>query len=261
MWDMTLPNSGPGTDHPSTTVGVLDRSMAILDAVQAGALTNASIARVTGLPRTTCHRLLTAMATHGLLEHVGDRGYRLGPRLVSIAAAAMHEPSLRDIGHPALERLSTVTGESAQLYVAALSERICVDAVESSSELRTFVRVGATLPMYAGSAGKVFLAWMPPEARAGIIAKARSLTLATPTGERLERQLSAARKHGWASSAGERKEGVGSVSAPVFDPLGELVAVVSISGPTSRVGRIGAKRYAPAVKGAAREIEAALGVG
>ena len=49
------------------------------------------------------------------------------------------------------------------------------------------------------------------------------------------------------------------MSAPVFGPVGELVAAVSISGPISRVSRIGAKRYAPAVMTAAREVEAAIG--
>jgi DNA-binding IclR family transcriptional regulator len=245
-------------DHHPTGVGVLDRSMAILDAIKGGARTHASIARATGISRTTTHRLLKSMVTHGMLEFVGGRGYRLGPRLLQIAAAALQDPSLRDVGHLALERLAQVTGESAQLYVASLGERICVDAVESSSELRTFVKVGSSLPMYAGSAGKVFMAWMPAATREETIRRAKPLTDATPMGERLERQLAAARRQGWASSAGERQDGVGSVSAPVFGSKGNLVAVVSMSGPTSRVGRISAKRYAPAVTAAAREIESSL---
>ena len=254
MWNMTL------ADHDlATGVGVLDRSMAILDAVQAGSRTHASIVRATGFPRTTTHRLLKSMEAHGLLEFVGGYGYRLGPRLLKIAASALQEPSLRDIGHPALERLASNTGESAQLFVASLGERVCVDSVESSSELRTFVKVGAILPMWAGSAGKAFLAWMSPSARQELMANARSLTPATPTKERLTQQLATVKARGWASSAGERQEGVGSVSAPVFGPAGELVAVVSISGPISRVSRIGAKRYAPAVMTAAREVEAAIG--
>jgi DNA-binding IclR family transcriptional regulator len=65
---------------------------------------------------------------------------------------------------------------------------------------------------------------------------------------------------GWASSAGEREPGVGSVSAPIFEPLGALIAVVSLSGPEQRIGRITAKRYASAVVEAAREIESALDV-
>jgi DNA-binding IclR family transcriptional regulator len=75
----------------------------------------------------------------------------------------------------------------------------------------------------------------------------------------LERQLVTARRLGWASSAGEREPGVGSVSAPVNELHGALLAVVSLSGPEQRVGRISAKRYAPAVLEAAREIMNALG--
>lgn len=234
--------------------------MAILDAVRDGARTHASISRTTGISRTTTHRLLKAMEAHGLLESAGGSGYRLGPRLLQIAAAALQEPALRDVGHPALERLAAATGESAQLYVASHRERICIDAVDSTNELRTFVKVGSALPMHAGSAGKVFLAWMPPALSGAILQRAQPLTPATPTGERLDRQLASARNRGWASSAGEREEGVGSVSAPVLGSSSELIAVVSISGPTSRVSRIGAKRYAPAVMAAAREIESALGV-
>ena len=80
-------------------------------------------------------------------------------------------------------------------------------------------------------------------------------------GEALDRQLSAAHRRGWAASAGERQAGVGSVSAPILGPAGELVAVVSLSGPQSRLGRAMAGRYAPAVVAAAREIERAIGAG
>ena len=90
-------------------------------------------------------------------------GIASGHDCLKLAAAAMQEPSLRDVAHPALERLAAATGESAQLYVTSLDGRVCVDAVESSSELRTFVPIGDELPLWAGSAGKVFLASMLPE--------------------------------------------------------------------------------------------------
>jgi DNA-binding IclR family transcriptional regulator len=179
--------------------------------------------------------------------------------LLKLAAAALQEPSLRDVAHPALERLAAATGESAQLFVTSIDGRICVDAVESSSELRTFVPIGEELPLWAGSAGKIFLASMTTDQAEDLVRRARPLTPATPTGDRLRRQLVTARRRGWAASAGERQPGVGSVSAPVRGPRGETVAAVSISGPISRIRRVDAKRYAPAVVAAAREIEAALG--
>jgi DNA-binding IclR family transcriptional regulator len=229
----------------STRVGVLDRSVAVLDAVQSGARTFTAIAERTGLTRSTAHRLLRALEEHGFVVHVGGLGYALGPRLLGLAATAMRELPLRDLARPALERLAAATGESAQLYVRDGARRICVDAVESDRELRTIVDVGASLPLTKGSAGKVFLAWGPAH---------------EPLEDRLARQLLTIRQRGWADSVGEREEGVASVSAPVFGPGGSLLAAVSVSGPATRVGALRAKRDAPAVVEAAREIERAMGV-
>ncbi|MET0800118.1 MAG: IclR family transcriptional regulator [Actinomycetota bacterium] len=243
-----------------TAVGVIDRTVAVLDAVQHGAVTHSAVVAATGLPRTTAHRLLASLERHALVEHVAGQGYRLGPRLLRLASASLREPSLRAVAAPTLERLAEATGESAQLYVRSTEARVCVAGVESSNELRTFVPLGAELPLWAGSAGKVFMAWTGEPARTELIGRTRRLTPATPTGERLRRQLTTIRRQGWSSSAGEREAGVGSVSAPVLSTPDELVAVVSVSGPASRVTRSGARRLAPAVVTAARAIEEALGM-
>jgi DNA-binding IclR family transcriptional regulator len=258
----SLPSRAAKDAVTDTGVGVLDRSVAILDAIKRGARTHADVVHEIGLTRTTTHRLLKSLEQHGFIAFQRGYGYRLGPRLLELGASAQQEFQLRAVARPALERLARVTGESAQLYVGfMLGERLCIDSVQSSSELRTIVSVGAVLPMIYGSAGKIFLAWMPPDEQERFAAQVKQRTEATPTPDRLLQQLATARRLGWASSAGERQPGVGSVSAPVIGPLGELLAVVSISGPTTRVGRISAKRYAPAVMEAAREIERALGLG
>ena len=246
-------------ETPRTPVGVLDRAMAILQAIEGGTRSPTEVARLTGLARPTAHRLLKSMESHGLVTRIGGQGFRLGPRLLGLAATAMRELPLRDLAQPILERLARATGESAQLYVRDHHRRVCIAAAESRSELRTIVEIGAELPLTAGSAGKVFLAFGPPALTAELSATADRFTPVTPVGERLERQLITTRRLGWASSAGEREPGVGSVSAPVHEPNGALLAVVSLSGPEQRVGRISARRYAPAVVEAAGEIENALG--
>jgi DNA-binding IclR family transcriptional regulator len=254
--------SGTGHDvRARSGVGVLDRAVAILDAVQAGATTFTDISARTGFSRSTAHRLIKALEEHELLAGADGRGYRLGPKLLRLAATAARDLPLRALAHPPVERLAASTGESAHLYVRTLNERVCVDAVESTRELRTIVDVGASLPLTAGSAGKIFMAWSPGEERERLLSLTEPLTPDTPTGEALERQLNAARRRGWAASAGERQAGVASVSAPILGPSGELVAVVSLSGPQSRLGRGVAGRYAPAVVAAAREIERAIGAG
>lgn len=237
---------------PRTAVGVLDRCVAVLGAVEGGARSFTDVVERTGLARPTAHRLILGLEDHGFLVHVGGFGYVLGPRLLGLAATAMRDLPLRDLARPVLERLARSTGESAQLFVRDRDRRICVDAAESDSELRTIVEVGSSLPLTKGSAGKVFLAWTGDHDRA-------RLTGTADNPARLEQQVATARRRGWADSVSERAPGVASVSAPIFGPDGFLLAAISVSGPASRLGQLRAKRYAPAVIEAAKEIEAALG--
>lgn len=234
---------------PTTSVGVLDRCVQVLAAVEDGARSFTDIADVTGLTRPTTHRLIIGLEDHGFLVHIGGFGYVLGPRLLALATTAMRDLPLRELGHPTLERLARSTGESAQLYVRDGDRRVCIDAAESESELRTIVGIGASLPLDRGSAGKVFLAWGTQLDRD---------RLATDEG-RLAQQVATTRRRGWADSVAEREPGVASVSAPIFGPGDTLLAAISVSGPASRLGQLRAKRYAPAVVEAAREIERALG--
>ena len=240
---------------PETAVGTLDRVVDILNAVEAGARTYTDITHLTGLSKPTAHRLIRALEQHGFLLQAGGAGYALGPRLLSLASSAMRELPLRDLAHPALERLAKVSGESAQLYVRDGDERVCVDAVESDSELRTIVVVGATLPLTKGSAGKVFLAKATDEDRRRVLGG-----LPHEEAVRLARMVATTARRGWADSIGEREAGVASVSAPVLDAVGGIVAAVSVSGPANRIGAMRGGRYAAAVTAAAREVEAALGV-
>ena len=236
-------------------MGVLDRVVAILDAVESGNARNLTeVAAATGYSRSTTHRMLQAMEAHDLLDYSGSRGYHLGPRFLRLANRSLRELPLRDLAHPVLARLTEVTGESAQLYVRSLDERVCVDAVESPNELRTIVAVGAALPLTKGSAGKLFLAWATSSDRVRVTAD-----LAPAERARLDQQILTAQRRGWAESVGERESGVASVSAPVVAAHDALVAVISVSGPVSRLGRGGAKRHAPAVIAAANEIGRALG--
>jgi DNA-binding IclR family transcriptional regulator len=265
IWNMVEYHTGRRRSSRATAVdtgvGVLDRTIAILDAVGDGSRTFTDLVRATGFSRPTTHRLIKAMEAHGLLSLQGGFGYRLGPRLLRLATIAMAELPLRDLARPALERLSEVTGESAQLYVRSGDERVCVDTVESTSELRTIVPVGSSLPLTAGSAGKVFLAWASEPDRERLLEKRlERFTPKTPTALQIRGQVDAIRRRGWSMSSGERERGVGSVSAAILGPDGELVAVVSISGPESRVGVLAARRFSRAVVAAAREIERALGI-
>ena len=201
-------------------VGVLDKAMAVLAAVEDAPRSLAELVDATGLSRATAHRLARALEVHGLVRRTPDGRFAVGPRLDAVA--------LPELARPALEALSHATGESVQLFVRRGDRRLCVAALESPNELRTIVPVGAFLPLDRGSAGKVLS------------------------------EDAAVLRRGWAESVAEREPGVASVSAPVVDGEGRVRAAVSVSGPIQRTTRAPGRRYAKAVMAAARQVEAAL---
>jgi DNA-binding IclR family transcriptional regulator len=129
-------------------VGVLDKAMSILDALEARPLVLADLVTATGLSRATAHRLATALEVHGLVQRDDDGRFALGERMAarSLVVAAL----------PVLEALRDRTGESVQLYVPRGVVRVCVVSLESPHGLRTIVPIGAALPMDRGSAAKIF---------------------------------------------------------------------------------------------------------
>ncbi len=128
-------------------IGVLDKAVSVLDAVEAGPRTLAGLVEATGLSRATAHRLALALEVHGLLARDAAGRFVLGPRLTGLDLPAL--------ARPALEALRDATGESAQLYVRRGDRRLCVLSLESPHGLRTIVPVGMSLPLDVGSAGKV----------------------------------------------------------------------------------------------------------
>jgi DNA-binding IclR family transcriptional regulator len=206
-------------------VGVVDKAIGVLAALERGPQSLADLVAVTGLSRATAHRLAVALEAHGLVRRDEDGRFTLGLRLIGLGhAAAEALPGWLD-ARPALARLQEQTGESVQLYVRDGDVRVCVESLEAPHELRTIVPVGARLPLDRGSAGRV-------------------LRDAAPAG--------------WIESVEERQAGVASVSAPVVDPSGRVVAAVSVSGPVDRTTRAPGSRYGAAVAEAATRISRSL---
>lgn len=209
-------------------VGVLDKSVLIIEAVQDGAGSLAELTAATGLSRATAHRLAVALETHKLLRRDEHGTFRLGWRLVALGQAAAAGQGLIAVAQPILDGLRDATGESAQLYLRDGDHRVCVASSQSSHGLRTIVSVGAVLPIERGSAGRVLLG----EPGSG--------------------------RRGWVESIAERERGVASVSAAVRDSSGGVIAAVGVSGPIERTTRQPGKRYGNAVVEAARALESAL---
>ena len=200
------------------------------------------LCRRTELPRATAHRLAAGLERHRLLTRDGAGRWRPGPALNELAIAAT-DPLL-DAAAAVLPQLRDITGESVQLYRREGSARICVATAEPPAGLRDTVPVGAHLPLDAGSGAKVLLAWATPQLQRAVLTEACFS----------ERTLTEVRRRGWAQSNAEREPGVASVSAPVRDRNGEVVAAVSVSGPVDRIGRKPGVRWAADLLAAAEAL-------
>jgi DNA-binding IclR family transcriptional regulator len=226
-------------------IGVVDKTVGILDAVATGPASLTELVDRTGLPRATAHRLAVALEVHQLLGRDTEGRFVLGKRLGQLAGSVV-DP-LVDAASPILAWLRDETGESSQLYRREGHDRVCIAAAERTAGLRTTVPVGAHLPMTAGSGAQVLCAWEDADTVTDVLGAA----------EFTARQLIEVRRRGWAQSVAQREPGVASVSAPVFRS-GAVVAAMSMSGPIERLGRTPGTRFAPAVVAAGRRLTAAL---
>ncbi|PXY26067.1 IclR family transcriptional regulator [Prauserella sp. PE36] len=233
-------------DNQQSGIGVLDKAVAVLHAVAEEPCGLAELCTRTGLPRATAHRLAVGLEVHRLLRRGPDGRWRPGAALAELSGGTT-DPLL-DAASVILPKLRDITGESVQLYRRDGVQRICVSTAEPPSGLRDTVPIGARLPMTAGSGAKVLAAWADSHTQRTILAEA-------VYGERT---LLEVRRRGWAQSVAEREPGVASVSAPVRDSSGTVIAAVSVSGPVERIGRKPGARWAADLLAAADAIQERL---
>ncbi|NEG71848.1 helix-turn-helix domain-containing protein [Bifidobacterium ramosum] len=228
-------------------VGVLDKTVKILDALESGPATLGQLVAATGLARPTAHRLAIALERHRFVLRDQHSRFALGSRFAELAAAAGEDRLLTAAG-PILQTLLDRTGESAQIYRRQGDQRVCIAAVERASGLRDSIPVGAMLSMEAGSAAQILLAWEDSERLHQGLRHAKFSAA----------KLAAVRKRGWSESVNEREEGVCSISAPIRNASGQVIAAISISGPSGRMGSAPGRRYAPLVMAAGKYLTDAL---
>ena len=240
---------------------VLRKMRQVLDAFtpEAPELTAREVQRRTGLPATTCLRLLSALVDEGFLDRQGDT-YRPGLSLLKWARTAAEGLDLLAVAAPVLAELRDATGESACLFVRHGAHHICLAVEQTPHAVIHILRVGQVLPLHAGSAGRVFLAFDPSAAEALSRRELPAFTEHTLTGaRRLQQAVEAVRRDGYGVSFEERSVGAASLSAPVFDHTGSLAAVIGIASPVQRFGRELITTYAQHVTHAAHDLSRRLG--
>jgi len=232
---------------------VLRKAWRVLDAFspERPTLEFQEIRAATGLPSTTCLRLVRNLVSEGVLAQTGDR-YRLGLTILRWAAAARAGISLIDVVAPLLDELRDETGETAGLFVREGGSRVCIALAETRHAVARRLWVGHALPLHVGSPGKVLLAYAGEAAGAsgrGRLVASTERTITDPA--QLEAELGRIRERSYATSFGEWELEVSGIAAPVFAGERRCVGAVAISAPAQRLGPDDEARVAPMVVRAA----------
>ncbi|TFV59499.1 IclR family transcriptional regulator [Mycobacterium sp. PS03-16] len=252
-----------GDDRPAAAVQSVDRALVVLEILaQTGQAGVTEIAAALDVHKSTASRLIAVLESRGYVEQVSGRGkYRLGFAIARLARASSGHLDLGRLSQDVCDDLAEDLGETAN--VAILDENRIVNIVEAigPGEITLRTWVGQSCPAHATSSGKVLLAGLDvAEVRTRLSDPLQSFTPATiGTLDDLVAELAAVRDRGWASVTEELEVGLNAVAAPVRDAGSQVVAALSVSGPSYRMGEEKFGDVAKRVTAAADAISRRLG--
>jgi IclR family acetate operon transcriptional repressor len=197
----------------------------------------ATLARETGLPKSTISRLLVTLSTLGIVERgYGEGTYTTGPALPALATGARSTAELLGVAHAYLVDLVERHGEDAALAVPDGDGVIYTDQAQTSQPIQVPDWSRQRFVPHTVAAGFVMMAWWPTDRLEAYLAEplGRTSPKTMTEPEAIRRRLQGIRRRGYAWAADEWVDGITAVSAPVVDRRGELVAAVSMFGPSYR---------------------------
>jgi DNA-binding IclR family transcriptional regulator len=247
-------------------VGALLHGLAVLDMFDRDrtVIAVADIARQLDVHRSTASRLAATLASAGYLEVAGEPGrYRLAPKLATLGEIAAGDSDLRRAAAEPLRDLVSRLGETGHLGILEGAEAVTIDVVDGWQTVRMHSWVGKRSPAHSSSMGKALLAGLSAAEFSALYPgqELQAGTAATITSaDELRMHLDLVRAQGYAEDLEELEPHLCCVAAPVYGRDGSVVASISVSGPSSRLGNQGTRAAASeAVRATAALISGRLG--
>jgi DNA-binding IclR family transcriptional regulator len=230
--------------RPSNLVQTIERVNLIFDTLinYPQGLSLGNLAKEIKLPKGTTHRLLSSLAYFDYVrQDLLTKSYFLGFKLMDLGNLILDQLDLRNVAKPNLIYLAEKVQETVHLVIRDTDEALYIDKVDlypRRAGLQMVSRLGARIPMHCCSVGKVLLANLPEEELEKVI-KSRGLPKRTrntiTNRDQLSEHLAVVRVRGYAVDNEENEKGVRCVAAPIKNANGQVIAAISISGPTARI--------------------------
>lgn len=265
VYGCAMSNGGAegGTGSPGGVQSV-DRALSILELLaRSGEAGVTELADALGVHKSTAFRLMATLEGHGLVEQTEERGkYRLGVGLLRLAGATTARLDVVQEARPVCRKLAADTGETVNVAVLADRAALYLDQVAGSSALQPHNWVGQHIPLHATSNGKVLLAGLDAERLDDLLGSLPAYTDMTITRKgQLRKELARVREQGYAVAVDELEVGLTAVAAPVRNAHGDVIATMSVSGPTFRLGPERVQEVVVLLRDAAAEVSHRLGWG
>lgn len=217
-----------------------------------------------GFSPATVQRILQTLKSHAFVDQDSQtRQYRLGNIYFSFIQTLQSIYPITTVAQVFMKKLLSRTQETVHLNVIEGDERICIDNIESAQNLKGFMPIGSRSPLYAGASSKCLLAFSDREYIEQYLKKVKmtAITQNTITGiEKIRTEIAIIKKKGYAQSLSERNEGLGSLSAPILNHKGVLLASISLAIPEIRFkDQKRRKNYINELLQAAKELSKAMG--
>jgi DNA-binding IclR family transcriptional regulator len=214
----------------------IDRAAALLAHLleNEGPATLADLADATDLPKSSASRFLSTLERHGLVHQAGQRGsFEPGPAIMRFAHRGAVERNLLELAEASLQALSEESGETVNLAVPSAHGVEHLAQVDARHFLGTGQWVGRQVGYHCTANGKVFLAFGSAELPAGRLPRLTPHTVVER--EQLEAELVTIRDDDFATAVDELEVGLSAMAAPVRGPTGDVIAALSLSGPSMRL--------------------------
>jgi IclR family transcriptional regulator, acetate operon repressor len=237
-------------NKPSYGIASVDSALLLATLLQQeGTMRVTDAATRLGVSVSTAHRLLGMLVYRDFAEQLPDRRYAVGPVLRRGVVQQASVTTLREVALPHLRRLVDAVGETANLMVLAGPDVRFVATVESDQVLRVGDRTGRTLPAHLSSGGNAVLARLGADELAVLLEP-----LDEAAAARVERELRAVRRRGFAVNDQETEAGLTAVGVAVPPAGGFSGAALSVAAPTARYSRDRLPIWGSALVGTAEAI-------
>lgn len=220
------------------------------------------IARRVELHNSTVSRILGTLEQADLVERDEHTNrFRLGLGIIGLAGPLLANLDVRRICYPSLERLVDRTGETSALMIWSGHESIVMEQLPSPRQVKHTTPLGTRFSKLASASVRVFLSQQP---EAEVHRLLRQGLVNVPSYDdaivsQVLQELDTVRTNGYATNDGDTDPEELSVSAPIRDHRGIVVAAVLLSAPRFRVTQFMFNDFVKLVRGSAAQVSAQLG--